>query len=397
MAQGCYTEPYLPASFKAVEFKAVEVTSDHGRRGAEGVFPFSEETGYADLGRKIRKYSLSGRFDGNDHVVKAALLIAAVELKGPGPLVHPTRGVILSAACTSLKVTDKIEEEGGVTYVEMEFVEANNWPNGLSLVGQVLGLAIAPIITEARTNFSSSYDISSIQVFREDAVIEAAQEQVAAIVDQYTAATSDISNQVERNRIVYELESVAGSRDSGSSAETMDRALALGMNAVALNLEGGEKFDAFRSLANSAAKSSTFNTPAATAENSVYALVRVSAAAYMAEGVLESTEYRTGQIFEQMDVILAVLDQEIASARATCGNALHVALIEFRTEVAAQLSEKAYNAPGLVEYNFGGSVDPLVAAYAIYGDAKLHRQIESLNVVGALGRVGPSIVGTKVA
>lgn len=396
MSIGCYTEPYLPASFKAVPFVAIEATSEHGRNGAEGEFPFNESTAYADISRKIRKYTLRARFAENSHVLDAALLIAAVELKGPGPLVHPTRGVIVSAACTKIKTTDKIEEEGGVTYVDLEFVEANVWPNGLSLVGQLLGLAIAPIITQARTHFNANYAPTEIQAFRSAAVVAFAQDQVELITTQYIAATSTtLANDRDRNRIVYDLQSVASNTDLGADPTTMDRALALGMNAVAQNVSGSDKFDVFRTLANGAAGVSTFNTPASTAENSIYVLIRVAAAAYMAEGALESDEYRTGQLFAQLDVINAVLDEEKLNARNICDNALFIALSDFQIDVGAQLSEKAYNAPGLVEYDFGGQVHPLVAAYAIHGDAKKHRSLEELNVVGRLGRMGPTVVGTR--
>lgn len=391
MATGCYTEPYLPGSYKAIPFKAMEVTSEHGRRGAEGEFPFGEQTGYADLGRKIRTYSISARFDSNNHVLEAAALIAACELRGPGPLVHPTRGVILSAACRSLKVTDKVEEEQGVTYVDMEFVEANNWPNGLSLVGQLIGLAIAPLITSARASFSNNYRPQAIQAFREEAVVNAAQEQVAGITEQYAAATSGTPNDPNRNRIIYDLRSVSMLNSEAGDTATADRAIALGMSAVAQNLTGVDKFNVFRRLANNAARTSSFANPAGRAENSVYSLVRTVAAAYMAQGAVEAPEQRTGEIFEMLDVIDAVLQGELAFAREECENEFFLELSKFRSEVINQLTRKAYESPGLVEYDFSGSVHPLAAAYAIHGDAKRHREIENLNIVGRLGRVSSPV------
>ncbi|RPH73630.1 hypothetical protein EHM76_05065, partial [bacterium] len=42
---------YVPASFKGVQFYCVDADVEGGRRGAEGEFPFGEETAYADLGR----------------------------------------------------------------------------------------------------------------------------------------------------------------------------------------------------------------------------------------------------------------------------------------------------------------------------------------------------------
>ena len=86
MAIGCYNpdENYLPASFKGVPFEALEVTSQHGRRGAQGEFPWGENTAYVDLGRSIRTYSISGRVSDNNHIAMANALAAAVETPGAG-------------------------------------------------------------------------------------------------------------------------------------------------------------------------------------------------------------------------------------------------------------------------------------------------------------------------
>jgi hypothetical protein len=63
-----------------------------------------------------------------------------------------------------------------------------------------------------------------------------------------------------------------------------------------------------------------------------------------------------------------------------------MAISDFKTNALAQIANKAYNSPGVVEYDFGGAVHPVAAAYAIYGDAKRHRELEQLNVITAYGR-----------
>lgn len=395
MAEACYQEPYLPASFKLIPFKAIEATSEHGRRGAEGEFPFGEQTAYADLGRKIRTYTISARFDSNAHVLEAAALIAACELPGPGVLVHPTRGVILSAACRSLRVRDRVEEEQGVTYVDLEFVEANNWPNGLSLVGQLLGLALGAIIGGSRASFTTRYRPATVQPFRQAAVVDAAQQQVGNIRDAYERATVAAADVKVRQRILLDLNNVVEDNAMAADTVTMDKAIALGMQAVAMNLVGGEKFRVFRSLANGAARQSSFLAPASEAENAIYANVRVIAAAYMAEGAMEEQGQRVGVVYAQLDVVDALLMQELQYAREICDNHLYLQIASFRDEAVAQLYRKAYDAPGLVEYDFHGRVHPVAAAYSIFGDAKRHRELETLNVVGTAGRVGPRVTAER--
>lgn len=397
MAIGCYVEPYLPASFKGISFKATDANSEHGRRGAEGEFPFSETTAYTDLGRKIRTFSLSGRFDENNHVQQAAALIAVCEAPGPGILIHPTRGIILSVSCRSLKVIDKVEEEQGVTYVELDLVEANQVQNGVSLLGEILGIGVAALLSAARTTFLDTYQPSKVQAFRQAEVVGAAMNQVALIRDAYIAATSKMVNDQKRNRVIYDLNSVAVNVDLGGNPEVMDKAIVLGLTALSQSMsDSGSKFTAFRNTANNAARASSFASPAAEAENMVYALVRITSAAYMAEAALASTDNRTGQIFEFSDMISAIIQQEMDSARRSCQNPLYLALAKFRDETAARLASKAYSSPGVVEYDFGGSVHSLVASYSIFGTAKRHRELEGLNVLGRYGRIASPVSATAV-
>ena len=396
MAESCYVPKYIVGSYKGISFDVLEASSEHGRRGAEGEFPFGENTGYADLGRKIRTYSISARFRGNGHIAQAALLIAACELKGPGVLVHPTRGVILSAAVRSLKVSDDIEENMGITKVDIEFVEANNWPNSLSLVSQLLGLFLTPILTASRASFAAAYNISAVQPFRKAAVVGAAQNQVANINLEYAKATvATKATDVSRNSILNDMTRVASEYALAVDATNMDRALALGMQAVANETSGMQKFQAFRRIANGAAAQSGFLKPAKTAENAVYANVRIIAAAYMAEAIYETEGLTNQEIFSNIDVVESVLSQEMVAAQTECDSALFLELSKFKTETLAKLYGHAYNAPGQLTYQFNGGVHHITAAYAIFGDAKRHRELEKSNVIAGDGRIGSIVTAAR--
>lgn len=396
MAIGCYTEPYVPAIYKGVTFKAKSVSSTHGRRGAEGEFPFGEQTGYADMGRKIRRYKLSGRFDSNLHVVEAAALILVCEANGPGLLVHPTRGIISKAACTSLEVRDEIEEDQGVTYVDMEFVEANEWPNGLSLLGQLFGIVIGTIIGSAKTHFSANYKPSEIQTFRKEAVVNVAQAQMSIIRAAYEAATTDNDTDQTRNKIINDMVRIQTDNDLAGDTETMSRGLSLGMNAVAIELSGLDQYRVFKNIANSAAMVSSFASPASEAENAIYSTVRIIAASYMAEGITEAANARSSEVYDAIDAIGSILDQEIEYARSLCDNFLQSELSTFKTDALAKLYKKAYDSPGLVQYDFGGRLHPVAAAYSIYGDAKRHRELETLNNIGATGRIDRLVAANRI-
>lgn len=382
---------YLPASFNGVPFTAVEVSSEHGRRGAEGEFPFGESTAYADLGRRIRTYSLSGKIQDDNFLGNTAFLIAACELPGPGVLVHPTRGII-SAACKSLKVSDKIEEEAGVTYVDMEFVEGNAWPNGLSLVGSILGILLSGIVNASRANFVEQYNPQKVSTHRRPQVIATAQATVSQIRDEYQAAvvgTTDSS----KYSILSDLNEAADNPDLLVYPEIADRAIALGLNAISLEREAQVKFDAMRRTANFNAKSSTLQTLiGGREENAIYSHARTIAAAYMAQGAMETRYTRRFQVFNAVDTISTVLSDEAVIARQNCFNDLYLEITKFETDVQTQLYSIAYTVPGLVSFDFNGGVYSLTAAYSIFGDAKRHRELEEGNIIDGTGRIGPDVI-----
>mgnify|MGYP001608437230 CR=1 FL=1 len=65
---------------------------------------------------------------------------------------------------------------------------------------------------------------------------------------------------------------------------------------------------------------------------------------------------------------------------------------QFRTEAQTVLLNRAYLLPALITYKFGGAVHSLVAAYAIYNDAKRFREIEASNPSDYPYALGPNVV-----
>lgn len=386
---------YLPASFNGVPFDAVDVGSEHGRRGAEGEFPFGEFTAYADLGRRIRTYTLSGKIQRDGFLGISTALIAACELPGPGILVHPTRGII-SAACKSCRVSDKLDDERGVTYFDLEFVEGNAWPNGLSLVGAFLGLAFGAIINASRDSFRTRYRPRRTPVARRPQVITSARRSINLIRVEYQKSIVGTTD-AHKYRALSDLELVESDEALLVDVETTERALALGLNAIALEQTGKTKFDTMRRLANKHALVSTIpDATGAESEDAIFTIVRVIAAAYMAQAANETTYGRTGEVYNAIDAIDAILSEEGVAASLRCENGYFDEIQKFSVDTKKALYDRAYRLPALVSYNFNGGVHPLVAAYSIFNDAKRHRELETSNIMNSTGRIGPSVVGSSL-
>lgn len=413
MAIGCYIPTYLPASFKGVPFDAMEASSEHGRRGAVGEFPFGEDTAYADLGRKANTYSIQARFVENNHVAMSAMLIAAVESPGPGPLVHPTRG-LLTVACTSLKVRDNVLEEQGVTYADMEFVEANEFPSGLSLGGGIFG-AISEIggalfdavgtvfnIGYAAVGFGSSLaglagsvlgGAVGVPFHRLGQVLDTASFVIGTIRNEFARANrGSVDSKIIR--ALMDFDTITADTERLKNASIVHSAIQGGIGAIARSLPPEESFEAMRRLVNSTASSVTLPGSAGTAQAAIYTLTRVIAGAYMAQAAIAKQYMNSSEASADLEAVRTVLTDEARIAYDECQNELFLQLRNFNTTAQTQMFSKIYVLPGVVVYDFSGSVHPLVAAYNIFGDAKQHRQLEKNNILSTTGRFNHNVIGT---
>jgi hypothetical protein len=375
----------VPASFKGVQFQCTVADIEGGRRGAEGEFPFGEDTAYADLGRKIRVYHLTAVFREDDHVGHASALFAACESPGPGILVHPTRGTQM-VACRMVKVSDQLEEGQGESTAELEFVEANSTGSGLG--GSLFGIITTGLNAASQAVFLRDYRPERIsQPWRGD-VIDTAQSLVNATQAVYKQ-TLPVDATAQQWRIALRMEEVG--RDDGLAAvpAVVDAVETRGFNAIAYNIVDADiKFKAMRGLANIAAVHTKLPEVggAAHAEEAAISRHRILAGVGMAESALGRKYSYVDQALATKDMVLEVLGSEAQNAYDNCDNELFLELRNYMTQFSKMMHDLAYRLPGLVIVNFAGGVHPLVAAYAIYNDAKRHRDLEPRNRIDANGR-----------
>ena len=381
----------VPASFKGVSFWCTEADIQGGRRGAEGEFPFGENTAYADLGRKIRVYALSAVFREDNHVWDSHALFTACESPGPGILVHPTRGAVM-VACRSVKVSDKLEEAAGETTAELEFVEANTGFSGIA--GSIFGIIATGLFAASQASFLRDYTpIVVAQPWKTD-IIDNAQRLISTTA---TAATYTLvaDSPASEWREVLSMQEVATDDGLAIDAANVDNAMTNGFAIITRNVvDPNRKFTIFRKLANVA------NTlaglpygPAAESDEAVVSRHRILAGIGMAEAAMGRKYPTTEECLAARATVLALFADEAKIAYAECDNALYLELVKYSTEFSKMMYDLSYRLPGQIVVNFSGGVHPLVAAYAIYKDAKRHRELEERNIVDANGRFGMLVSG----
>jgi prophage DNA circulation protein len=384
----------VPASFKGVPFLCTEATAEGGRRGAEGEFPFGEDTAYADLGRKIQTYNLTASFRDDDHVGDSHALFMVCTSPGPGMLVHPTRGTVM-VACRSVKVKDELEDKAGETTVEMEFVEANMGFGGL--LGSIFGIISTGLLAASQTSFMRDYvPVRVSQPWKAD-VIDTAQRLISITATETTRVLGPDAPSSHWHSVLN-MEAVATDDGLAVNASSVDKSLREGFGIINKTVvDPFEKFNIMRRLAN-AATSAPGNLPAGDAVLSAEAVIsrqRLLAAVGMAESAMGRKYVTIDECQTAMKTVMAVFEDEAKAAYAACDNKLYMEITNYSVQFSKMMNDLSYRLPGVIRVNFSGGVHPLVAAYTIYKDAKRHRDLEERNIVDANGRFGPIVYGVS--
>lgn len=386
----CDNPVYLPASYNGVFFDCLIAGSEHGRRGVTGEFPFGEQTASQDMGIKLRKYSIKGRFQ-FDCIIQTAALIEAIETIGPGTLVHPTRGV-LQVSCASLKITDDIVQGRNETNFDADFVDAGSFNVGFGASGLPIIAAIAPIIQIVADAFQLNYGIKSIPFFQKGFVQDTAQSALSTIATSFANVIPSISNPIDTWQTLYNVQSNAANRSITASAPTLITAIQYGYSSIDVyGRDVDTKYNTVKDLANTFAKSATMTGIAGDSQEALFSALRIMCAAYMLRSATQIISVTLEDALKKLDEIASIIAQEKSNALVTDNNDLYIALTNFEAMALQTLTNYAYNLPPIIIYPYDGGIPSLVAAHEIYGDVNQAVQLEQRNPNNWPFALGPQI------
>lgn len=389
----CIAPLYLPANFDGVFFECLVAGSEHGRRGVTGEFPFGEQTAFQDLGIKIRRFSISGRFQGPECITQTNALIAAVETPGSSTLVHPTRGV-LTVSCTGLKVKDDITQAAGETTFDMELVDASSFKTGFGSLPVIP--AISGFISSVTDAFSDQYAPNGLLFFQAPPVQNTAQ---GMLVDLAASFFQIIPNDADTNtyQALSTIQASSTNLDTWTSTATLINAVTFAFAAIdAYATDPQSEYNAFRQLANRYALSTSLMGVAGQCQEACYYLMRSLSAAYMMRAATQIPNLNLQQALSNMDQTSTIIFEEKENALANANDDLYVSLASFQAIVLQALSQYAYNLPPTISYKYPGGIGSLMAAYDIYGDATQFVNLEMQNPNAFPFALGPVITAASL-
>jgi len=139
----------INGSFKGVQIAISEASLSGGRKHTIKQFPNRDTQSVEDLGAQPRKYSLQiivGKKGGEDYFAYRNSLIAVLESKGSGVLIHPLYGRVEDVVAVSYSINEMFSSFGDST-ISVNFELDGN-------------LGIPQVVTTAITQVSGAKDLT---------------------------------------------------------------------------------------------------------------------------------------------------------------------------------------------------------------------------------------------
>lgn len=364
-----------PASFRGVSFEVNGSDFVGGRRGENHEYALRDESYFEDLGRKARKFTITGFIVGEDYMPARDALIEALETEGPGQLVHPFYGS-RNVAVPEFRVSES-DREGGVARFTITFEET--------------GESTQPIAGDDRAaqvkSAADGFDLASIQAFAEqflsggfpDFVIAGALDIADAVAAELLRAAGlasyadDISDFLADSRSLISnaggfasrLVSLIASIEGGSSSPLAS------LNMLAATSESAFMADIPRET--SARAQEAVNTAA------MAGLVRRAAMSAKARHLSDADFVSANEANAAMVEFADAMDTEVE--RENVSDAEYSAARALTAKVVADLSARLGGLPRVRRVNVAQGMPALVLAYELYENPSRDAEIIARNNV----------------
>lgn len=405
-APDCAIPVYRDASWKGVSFLCETSADEFGRRGDQYEYPLSEETGYKDLGRKIRRFKLEGYLIGSDQVDQSVQMARAAESPQPGILIHPMFGNQM-VACVTLRVSADYRKDIKRTRLDFDFVEANS-----SMAPYALGAAIAQVFASGSVAVDTARQTapwaptvaaveaaSRVELDLATHVMPASDEDSFDMVAvlQRSATPVPFIAQIPTAPVQLQRLSTTPLAASATFAQTKSRAGYLRFDEVVNPIDQGTA--TVRRLHKDAMQRlrafNAFVVEQADGSPSIESLIvaaRLSLIRDYALTAAQTTYATVSEAFLDLDFVMAIYDDEERMAARTCYDALATAVRQARADAARHIISRNIRLPGVVSFPVDGQWPSPVVAHKLYADGRRYAQIEAYNTQMSPFHMGRTVI-----
>jgi len=409
-APGCVIPTYRDASWKGVPFLCETSDDEFGRRGDQYEYPLSEDTGYKDMGRKIRRFHLTGYLIGSDQVEKSNAMARAAESPQPGTLVHPMFGG-QQVACVTLKISADYRRDIKRTKLDFDFVEAN-----ASMAPYAFSTSAEQVFTSGTAAIDASTlravwqpNVNAVEAARAidmnlASLVEPAEDEesfdVVSVLEGRSQPLPAVNLQALAGRLPAPAPSLRAGLTPDDSSATFDvtvvKAGYITFEGVVapitegtatirrLHLDAVKRLHAF----NAFVVEQSDGTPSV---ESLIVSARLSLIRDYALAALQATYSTVTEAMLALDFVMAVYDDEERLAAQTCYDVLVTAIRRARADAARSILTKNIRLPGIVSSEVHGQWPSVVVSHKLYVDGRRYAQVESYNA-----QMVPFLIGSQI-
>lgn len=366
-----WLQNFRQASFRGAVFLIDNVDSQFGRRIVTHEYPQRDKPFSEDLGRKARRFTVTGYLVGGNYGLARDNLIGACEQPGPGELVHPYQGT-LQVVCEGITVRER-RQDGGYCEVSLSFVEdgENVFPSAIANPSTAVDIAADATQATAKSVFERIYDLANLPEFVRTEMKDAAGKLLDP-VDRLLSASGEFADGL-----------AAFKRDLGGLI-FQPRALAAGFLEVIqdiTNLVGKNKstsaslHDMAVDVLRLVPETTGTRQRQSRAQNAMEAMVRQMAVAEHAR-VVSGQDYTS---YQEALTSRQQLTDEIDAASETAADEVFVTLQDLRAKVVQALPDPKL--PEIQALTMRQATPAIVLAYQLYGDALRDSDITARNKI----------------
>lgn len=380
---------YRQASFRNVKFFINAHDYTGGKRLAVHELPQRDEPYTQNLGRKVRKFSLTAYVLGSDYFSQRNALLIECERGGRGLLVHPYLGSLL-VNLENFRLRETTAE-GRMARFTLDFIEAGEFKfpekvvNAESSITTARGLALQAINDWFITIYSlARKPWNVVQNTRANISVGTAAinnaKRVIQTVPEFKDAVSDaLSDVVSLSRSAVELADTTINIMGFGTLSSDEHFRADAINAR-IQFEGLKKLFNYQ-VVTTTGTADDENDPA-----QLYGAMLGYSALVVAAGLtgvmeydsLEDAQEIVGDIIEQIDIILLTigLDDTIATS-----------LKDLQKVIVESIGLKGIDLSRLTSIILNISLPALVVSYGLYGTIDQEQDIIDRNKIGNPGFV----------
>lgn len=397
----------LPASIGGVRFSCGEVRTTGGRRTTVRELPLRDIPVAEDLGRRGRRFSVTGAVLGDDYQAQRDAVLAVLENEGPHRFTHPWRGEldVVLAEGSSIEITES-DREGGWARLSFELSEAGDETRTVKAK-----VATDAALKNAAAAAAAASEAEMVKPFDLGDVLDAAAAAVAVVTDALSKTKGKIAGALGLGDSLSTA--LAELKDAAYSLAQTPTELAAQLNAItgqvlglirsaaeddAEAYPGGGKVvraDAALEAAQEMAQVDPVTPPPypggpvdeedRATEQAIGKHARVCAIAGVA-GLFADLELESSDAAAKILGVMGVLLDQLLLDETT-SDELYSALVDVKAALDAHLVSLSASLPAVQTYTPAASTPALLIAFWLYGDPT-----RDLEIVGRNRLADPNFV-----